>query len=584
MPSIIGTKGTRVAEAPTVAVKPWLWPTVTVGVALIVLVASALTYVMVGYHLIYPNVFVDGVPVGGMNVDSANQILMNHVQSQTENAVIDVTADDITEKFTLEDAKVVYDVGAMSAAAFYVGREGSIIERLKNLSQAYFGRVDVPWAPTISMDTAYIQSRVSEMARQIDMPLREYETVIATDDIRIHNAQAGRTLDQASLVSEISRRFQDMEFTALTVNSVENLPQPIDIDGLYAQVFLEPKNAWLDTTDPAKAMIMPHQVGISFDREALATLLQSSDAEWFRIPLIKSVPEVTQTILQDNLFKDELASFTTYLSASNVPRTSNIRTSAGYMNDIVLAPGNEFSFNQMVGQRTKARGFQEAGAYVNGRLVPEFGGGVCQMSTTTYNAALLANLQITERNNHSMTVGYVPLGLDAMVNWGTSDLRFVNNTKFPIRILAEQKTNYVKVTILGTKENDNKVVMDRTLISTKPQQFIQKVNTAMAPGTARVVIDGHNGHVVDTFRSIVSPDGTNLGRTFEAKSTYRKVDQVTEVGPSATTTPVHPTTPTTSPVTPTTPIPTPAPATTPDPATPAPEPTPDPDVPEVVVD
>ncbi|MDR2670693.1 MAG: VanW family protein, partial [Oscillospiraceae bacterium] len=252
-----------------------------------------------------------------------------------------------------------------------------------------------------------------------------------------------------------------------------------------------------------------------------------------RLPLIRTQPSMDAATLEARLFADELATFTTYLNAGNTPRVTNIRLAASMINGSILMPGDECSYNKTVGQRTTDRGFKQAGAYVQGKLVDEVGGGICQMSTTLYIAAVRANLKIVERTNHSMTVDYVPVGHDATVNWGTLDLRFQNDRDYPIKILAEQSGSSVKVTVMGTKVDDHTVSLDQKFLSTRPFTSQTMINPDLAPGARKVTVTGHTGYTVETYRVIQDASGQEISRTLEAKSVYNKVDQVIEVGPDA---------------------------------------------------
>lgn len=130
----------------------------------------------------------------------------------------------------------------------------------------------------------------------------------------------------------------------------------------------------------------------------------------------------------------EIGRYTTKFDSSISGRVDNIDLSAKSIYGVVLGPGDIFSFNRIVGERTKARGYKEANVIVDGDFVNGLGGGICQTSSTLYNVALDAGMEIIERNPHSLPVSYVPEGRDAMVNWGTSDLRFRNNFDYPVLI------------------------------------------------------------------------------------------------------------------------------------------------------
>ncbi len=143
------------------------------------------------------------------------------------------------------------------------------------------------------------------------------------------------------------------------------------------------------------------------------------------------------------------ASFYTSFGSSTAERKSNIRLSTNSLNNVMIDVDGEFSFNKVVGERTEKRGYKNAKIIVGGEFVDGVGGGVCQVSTTLYNAVLLAGLEILECHPHSLPVGYVAPSFDAMVNSGSADLKFKNNTKNPVYIKAVADDNTVKISIYG---------------------------------------------------------------------------------------------------------------------------------------
>lgn len=156
----------------------------------------------------------------------------------------------------------------------------------------------------------------------------------------------------------------------------------------------------------------------------------------------------SKTLSSNSDYDHVYATFTTSYSNSSSNRCNNIQTAAKYINGTVLMPGETFSFDKVVGKRTTARGFKEAPVFTGGSgHGMGVGGGVCQVSTTVFNAALLANLNIVERHQHSQKVGYVPYGRDAAISWGTKNFRFKNNTKYPIKIKMTTKNKKLTCTL-----------------------------------------------------------------------------------------------------------------------------------------
>ena len=234
----------------------------------------------------------------------------------------------------------------------------------------------------------------------------------------------------------------------------EQLPENPDVDALYEQYAREAENA---VPDLKTYEIIPASYGLVFDREeAQAAIGAAAYGETITIPMTYQSPE----ILSDTVyFRDVLGTCETR-HTDDENRNTNLRLVCQILDGYVLQPGEEFSYNGVIGERTEERGFKPAGAYSGTRLVKDIGGGVCQGSSTLYNCVLLADLEVTERVCHGLLVNYLPIGMDAAVNWATkTDFKFRNNFHFPIMLKAEVSDGYMKMKILGTDEKDYYVEM-----------------------------------------------------------------------------------------------------------------------------
>ena len=163
-----------------------------------------------------------------------------------------------------------------------------------------------------------------------------------------------------------------------------------------------------------------------------------------------------------------------------------------------------------------------------GKIIDEFGGGVCQPSSTLYMAVLRADLEVVERHNHSFTVSYTPLGEDATVDYGNLDFRFANNTAYPIKILAEQTDGQMIMTIIGTKTSDKTVATRTEVLETYKPETVEKQDSSLAAGETQVETSGITGYSTRTYKVI-----TENGKTTEVlanKSTYSKRDEIVCVG------------------------------------------------------
>jgi vanW-like protein len=223
-----------------------------------------------------------------------------------------------------------------------------------------------------------------------------------------------------------------------------------------------------------------------------------------------------------------LGSYTTYFNGANTSRAHNIHLAAQKIHQTLIPAGGIFSFNQVVGERTAEAGYDDAPVFMGGRLVPGIGGGICQVSSTLFNTALLSGMDIVERDTHFAPVSYIPVGLDATVAWGYIDFQFKNPYTHPIYVIAEEGAGYVTITILGAKEDVPQSVSITKGKETKlPNKKVEKIDEAVKEEA--IEEEGHEGISVDTTRTIVYGDGRSATYTFN--SYYEPVDRVIVTGP-----------------------------------------------------
>jgi vancomycin resistance protein YoaR len=222
-------------------------------------------------------------------------------------------------------------------------------------------------------------------------------------------------------------------------------------------------------------------------------------------------------------------SFSTTFSAGNVNRTHNIKLAAESLNGAVLMPGDELSYNETVGRRTSATGYKIAGVYANGRHEVDYGGGICQVSTTLFNAVALSNLEITKRLNHSMPVPYVPVGRDATVDYDRVDFKFRNNFDTPIAISSEINGGKITFYVLGTKKLDVEVRMETSGHSSWGNSVKYVTDASLPAGKTKVIEKGSMGRKCTTWK-IVEKDGVEISREKMFESIYRASPRIVARG------------------------------------------------------
>lgn len=260
-----------------------------------------------------------------------------------------------------------------------------------------------------------------------------------------------------------------------------------------------------------------------FDAALTAFLEQSPQP----LPIIVDEKKVPDAALEK--IADVVTEFSTKFSEGKASRSHNIRLAARKIDGLVLAPGESFSFNNVVGRRTRAAGFKEAGVYKDGKHDIDLGGGICQVSTTLYNAVLLANLKITRRQNHSMPVPYVALGRDAAVDYGTIDLGFQNTLDVPVAVNAVVTTGQITFRILGLKDPSLAVKIETSNRRSWGAGEKTVPDPSLPEGKRRIIEKGGIAASVNSHR-VVYRNGVEVAREALGRSHYRGGVRIIAVG------------------------------------------------------
>lgn len=306
------------------------------------------------------------------------------------------------------------------------------------------------------------------------------------------------------------------------------------VEEIAAAVDRAPVNASVASFDVStkRFAFTEDEPGLSLDAEELYSALTSQldqgvyEGTLYRSPVLM-LADVTKSELMSRFGR--VSSYTTS-TTSNSNRNTNIELSAAAINGMMVPPGGTFSFNDATGQRTSAKGYKEATAISGGQSVPEVGGGVCQTSSTLFNAVARANLEIVKRSPHAWPSSYVAKGMDATVNWPGLDFKFKNNTEWPIYITASYAKRKVTVEIYGmtlgegiTIDLESKVV--KTLNPPADTKYVQ--NTSLPAGTEKETVKSRTGYEVETYQ-VWYKNGVEFQRELLCKSTYRAYQRTVE--------------------------------------------------------
>lgn len=233
----------------------------------------------------------------------------------------------------------------------------------------------------------------------------------------------------------------------------------------------KPRDAFFYLDNNNEINIAKEKKGVKVDDMKLRSTIKDSffkNKSKTKIPVKILDIKMDTNFLKNLKIKHKLIEFSTFFNNANKNRTENLKLAAKKINGYILTPGEIFSFNKVVGKRSKENGYKKAPVFINGKTAYDIGGGVCQVSSTMYNAALLLDLEIVERRNHSRPVGYVPLGLDATVEYDLIDLKFRNNTNGTLVIFTMVRNDELKVIIYGSKKINKNISLSSEIMDVIP--------------------------------------------------------------------------------------------------------------------
>jgi vancomycin resistance protein YoaR len=307
------------------------------------------------------------------------------------------------------------------------------------------------------------------------------------------------------------------------------------VNTIAKEIDLEMKEAGFDFNN-GNIKITEEVTGRKVNEEKLAQLINDNIyvLNPIEIPVDKIKPAKTKELL--SRINGVIGEFSTSFKGSSSDRAENIRIASKSMSKKVIMPGETISFNETTGPREKKFGYKEANVIMKGEFTPGVGGGVCQASTTLYNALLLADVTILERSPHSIPAKYVNFGQDAAVSYGHLDLKFRNDFKFPIYINSRVIGDRIHIYVYGDKNAKNyNVKIESEIVETIPAKEEIVVDKSLTPGTKELVQQGRTGYKVNTYKSIIK-NGKTISKNLITKDFYRPRNFIYRVGDNAATT------------------------------------------------
>ena len=403
----------------------------------------------------------------------------------------------------------------------------------------------------VDVSSMTLSDALAHWESQIEPAYRETAAVL-NDGTRVTAAQMGYSSDYVHTLSSAWNAGRTGTMVERYRRAAMHMAQPRAYDvarSLYdeevvrsyaaqlaEQIDTQPRSAHLESFDPQTLSFTfaREQVGRTLDQQKLAQDIKtalSAGGGNVQMEIAAIAPEVSYENVASQY--GMITTAVTNASSSTRNRLNNIALALQIIDGTCLEPGQTFSFNDVVGERTRDRGFKSAPAYSRGEVTEEVGGGICQVSTTLFNAAVKSDMEIKERYNHSMTVSYVDPGKDAAVDWGNKDLKFTNTSDDNVYLscyLSEDER--VHISVYGKLLEDGKTItLEGKKTDTIDPETEYRVNFAMASGETKLVQKGKKGYSATSYKIWWDANGNEIEREQLCKSRYNAANEIIEYGP-----------------------------------------------------
>lgn len=510
---------------------------VVTAVILFIIAIAAVVFAVINKlnNNVYHNVYLNGVNLEGKTESEvAKYIYQLNESFKTKTLVIKNDEQEIIE-ITPASIDMAIDEIATKAQIMAFGRAGNILDNNLDIIKAYFDKHE------IDIVYYYSEAKLSNIAAEVSASIegRVIDDYFTVDDEKnvlvITKGTAGKSIIVNQFKQDVLNAFKEKDSDTYNVALEDAQPKAIDVDVVYAQVAKAAKDAYVDNT-VQPALYHKHELGITFDKVELRDLLakeeNQKEGKVIKFNLTTTKPAVTIQDITKDLYMDTLGKYTSEYVNSDSNRASNVVLAAKMLNGTIIMPGETFSFNKVMGDCGLAsRGFKSAAVFKNGKVVQEIGGGVCQISSTLYIAALYANMSIVSRSNHALPVGYVPASLDATIYYPYTDFKFKNTRNYPVKIVAKTTSSRkLTISICGTKED---VEYEIVLTSKKTGSIAPKVQEqqdgSLAVGKTKVIQSGAYGYTSVAYKT-VKLNGKVISKTLLSEDSYGSTPKIIAVG------------------------------------------------------
>lgn len=432
-------------------------------IAIVVLLFTIFTITNVNNSNIASGVSILGIDVSGLNKSDAIRKVTNRINANLSNDIV-LKHNDFETNISSEQLEVTFDIESAVDDAFITSIGNNAFSNSFKKLSLIIKPTNI--LPDVSINEEQLDTSLNDISTQLPDAVIQSTYYIDNNNLVITSGKPGVIIDSHTMKNTIINKIHDLSYinAPIDIATIFQEPEQINIESIYKEIRKDPKDAYYDAQTH---VVYPEENGLDFNisLEEAQKIAEVGQDE-YSIPLKTLQPNVTTNMIGMEAFPDLLSSFSTKYIKSNRDRTTNLILASNKVNGTVVLPGETFSYNSTVGERTIAAGYKEAAIYKDGQVINGLGGGICQISTTLYNAALYANLEIVERRNHQFVPSYANAGRDATVVYGSQDFKFKNNRNYAIKIVSSVNNGVAKFEIYGLREsNDYEVVISSNITS-----------------------------------------------------------------------------------------------------------------------
>ena len=502
-------------------------------VILIAIFSTIFAFININNEKIISGVTIKGIEVSGLTKEEA-MAKLETIYSEKLEKDLKLKYGEYESELNPTLMEVKYDIENAVNEAYLLGKDGNIFVNNYKILSTLIQKKDINVNMTLNEEVT--KQTINDMGQNLPGIMLESSYTIEGNKLIITKGKDGIVIDTDTLLNKVKNTLNNINKTEeyIEIPTTNKSPTPIDIDKIHSEVYKEAKDAYY-TKNPFT--VYPEVEGVDFDVEAAKKMIETENKEEYVIQLKITKPKVTIDQIGPEAFPDQLSTFKTRYDASDKDRTTNLILACKKLDGKVIMPGETFSYNATLGPRSTATGYKNAKVYENGEVVDGIGGGICQISSTLYNAALMADMEIVERRNHQFVTSYVGAGRDATVVYGLTDFKFKNTRKYPVKLKASSVSGIATISIFGIKEEEREYTytFKTNTISTIPFTTKYIEDASLKPGEEVVKQKGANGLVTQTYMTKMK-NGKIVSSQLLSKDTYSAMQKIIRRGNAKTTT------------------------------------------------